>query len=383
MTASAQHAADRRPQVARSNDAAVSPEVSAEERIAERRFSASRFGLSVNDEFDEADDAADAPRETAASVAPAWDTLPSVAAPTLSLEVFPARGVPQLRRNVTAVRKLLKLGPDFVTVTYGAAGSRQAGTKELVTWIAQSGVPTYAHLTCQATSLRELDETIDELLEARVTGILALRGDARDDGSGLVLPHATDLITRVRQRAEAAGQRIRIVVAAFPTGHPDSRDLREDAENVARKQQAGADFAITQHFFDAEDYTRFLDLVAATGATLPIVPGLTPTTTVRRLERISELSGLTPPPALAAALQAAPDAQTRRDIAVQNTVELAEKLARAGAPGIQLFTMNDEPTALRVFDALSTSPAGALGQNTGREPWLLNTQGPALKAALH
>lgn len=306
-------------------------------------------------------------------------TQPTAGVPTRSLEVFPARGREQLRRNVVSVRKLLKLDPDFVTVTYGAAGGRQDGTRELVTWIAETGVPVYAHLTCQAESLAQLDATIDELLETGVTGILALRGDARTDGTGLVLPHATDLIGRVRRRAELAGRQVQIVVAAFPTGHPESHDLTEDAETLARKQQAGADFAITQHFFEVADYERFIELADRVGATLPVVPGLTPTTTLRRLERIAELAGLTPPPQLRARLEQAHDAQTRRDIAVQTTVELAERLARAGAPGIQLFTMNDEPTTARVFDALN----GLFGHDTKKEPWQINTPGPALRAAPH
>lgn len=373
----------------------------------ERRFSASRFDELDEVVFDDADDpgaVADLDgelralraehrarrlRERHADAVP----LPSVAAPTRSIEVFPARSLRQLRRNVASVRTMLGLGTDFVTVTYGAAGSRQAGTKELVGWLVEAGVPTYAHLTCQATDLPALDATIDELLALGVTGVLALRGDPVADGGGLVLPHATDLIARVRQRAERAGRApddpLRIAVAVFPTGHPDSRDLVEDAENVARKQDAGADFAITQNFFDAADYERFMTLVDRTGATLPVVPGLTPTPSVRRLERIAELSDLTPPPALAAALAEAPDDETRRDIAVRTTAELAERLAHAGAPGIQLFTMNDATTAVRILRMLDDvldrhHPDRTPGhQATGAEStsWQIDTQGPASKAA--
>lgn len=280
--------------------------------------------------------------------------LPSAENRTLSLEVFPSRSLKRLRANVASIRKMLTLGTDFMTVTYGAAGSKQEGTKEIVTWLAQAGVPTFAHLTCHAENLADLDATIDELLELGVTGILALRGDERGDGKHLVLEHATDLIARIRARGEAAGVPINIAVAAFPTGHPESRDLDEDALTIARKQEAGANFAITQHFFSAEDYTRFIGLVHSHGSDLPIVPGLSPITSYRRLERMCELASIEIPADLARDLQAAgDDKEACREIAVETTVTLAKELAEAGVPGIQLFTMNDDSTAAGVISRIA------------------------------
>lgn len=286
--------------------------------------------------------------------ATAADFLPSADNRTLSLEVFPSRSLKRLRANVASIRKMLTLGTDFMTVTYGAAGSKQEGTKEIVTWLAQAGVPTFAHLTCHADSLAQLDETIDELLDLGVTGILALRGDERGDGKHLVLPHATDLIARIRERSEKAGVPINIAVAAFPNGHPESRDLDEDALTVARKQDAGADFAITQHFFYAEDYTRFVELIAGHGSDLPIVPGLSPITSYRRLERMCELASVEIPADLARDLQqAGEDKEACREIAIETTVSLSRELAEAGAPGIQLFTMNDDSTAASVITRIA------------------------------
>ena len=205
-----------------------------------------------------------------------------------------------------------------------------------------------------ADNLAQLDETIDELLELGVTGILALRGDERGDGKHLVLDHATDLIARVRARGEAAGVPIKIAVAAFPTGHPESRDLDEDALTIARKQEAGADFAITQHFFSAEDYTRFVELVGTHGSDLPVVPGLSPITSYRRLARMCELAATEIPADLARDLQAAEgDKKACREIAVETTVTLAKELAVANAPGIQLFTMNDDSTAGNVISRIA------------------------------
>lgn len=334
---------------------------------SERRFSASRFDV-PDDDFDiDADDQTalrelenelqslkDEHRARRCRTSPsgASNVVPSPTSPTRSIEVFPARNASRLRRNVAAVRTMLKLGTDFVTVTYGAAGSRPAGTKELVGWLVEAGVPTYAHLTCVADNLAALDATIDELLELGVTGILALRGDLPIDGSQLVLPHATDLIGRIRTRVEQARQSLNIAAAAYPTGHPDSPNLAADAEDVARKQAAGADFAITQNFFRADDYAHFVSHVRHLGCTLPVVPGLTPATSVRRLERIAELSAQPVPEALNVALHEASTPAARRDIAVHETVELARTLVLAGAPGIQLFTMNDDVTANRILAAL-------------------------------
>lgn len=286
--------------------------------------------------------------------AEAADFLPTADKPTLSLEVFPSRSLERLRANVVSIRKMLTLGADFMTVTYGAAGSRQEGTKEIVTWLAQAGVPTFAHLTCQAETLADLDATIDELLELGVAGILALRGDDRGDGKRLVLPHATDLIARIRERAEAAGVPINIAVAAFPNGHPESRDLDEDALTVARKQDAGADFAITQHFFYAEDYAHFCELIAGHGSDLPVVPGLSPITSQKRLLRMCELASVPVPEELSHALRtAAENTKACREIAVDTTVALARELAEVGAPGIQLFTMNDDSTAARIISRIA------------------------------
>lgn len=280
--------------------------------------------------------------------------VPASGAPTFSLEVFPARTAAKLRTNVASVRRMLSLGADFVTVTYGAAGSRQTGTKETVAWLAEAGVPTYAHLTCQAESLSQLDATIDELLDIGVAGILALRGDPRSDGLGLVLNHADDLVRRIRERAEAASRSVKIAVAAFPTGHPESANLAEDAQTVARKADAGADFAITQHFFHARDYADFLALVAQAGSQLPIVPGLSPITSARRLYRMCELAATPPPADFAAKLESVEgDVEAARSVAVEATVALARELAEAGAPGIQLFTMNDETTAAQIFTEIA------------------------------
>lgn len=294
-------------------------------------------------------------------------TLPSGERPTLSLEFFPARGEQQLANNVIAVRRLLKTKPDFVSVTYGASGSSQGGSLDLVKWIVASGTDTYAHLTCYATSLSDLRHTIIELITAGVTGILALRGDAPAEGQRLVLPHANYLVSLIREVAADLGTSVHVVVAAYPTGHPESASLTEDAQNVKRKQDAGAKFAITQNFFEVHDYERFAEETQKAGVTIPVVPGLMIATSLKQLLKISELSGLTVPNKLARALSEAQTAADRQAIAVENTVELAHNLARSGAPGIQLFTMNNAPATLRVMQELGVLLNGSAELSPIRE----------------
>ncbi|MBP3223620.1 MAG: methylenetetrahydrofolate reductase [Actinomycetaceae bacterium] len=316
---------------------------------SERRFSAGRFS---DDLFDMPDDAIIEETSLPLSMCIDETCVPSEEHPTLSFEFYPARGLDRLRANVASVRRMLHMGTDFVTVTYGAAGSRQDGTKELVSWLVQAGVPTFVHLTCQADSLYELDETIDDLLSLGVQGILALRGDEQD-GMNLVLPHATDLISRIRGRSEHADYNVRIITAAFPTGHPESSSLVEDALTLVKKQEAGADFAITQHFFHAHEYGEFIELFKSHGGNLPVIPGLTPLTSLGRLKRMCQLANYDVPQDLLQRLTEAPDAHARRDIAVETCVKLVHDVKRLAVPGVQLFTMNDEPTAARIFHEIA------------------------------
>ena len=273
-------------------------------------------------------------------------------ATTFSLEFFPARGVNQLANNVIAVRQLLKVQPDFVTVTYGASGSSQGGSLDLVRWLVDAGVPVYAHLTCYAASREQLQTTIDELIEIGVAGVLAIRGDAPAEGQHRVLPHASDLVGLVRGTAERLERPVRLAVAAFPGGHPENPGVEADVQNLLRKQEAGAELAITQNFFDPAVYLRYRELSDRAGVDIPIVPGLMVPATVRQLQKMSELSGLAVPEPLASRLAGASSAAERTEIAVEHTVELATQLVRGGAPGIQLFTMNNAPASIRIVEHL-------------------------------
>ena len=201
--------------------------------------------------------------------------------------------------------------------------------------------------------------------DAGVRTVLALRGDppggpgtpwvAHPEG----LDHADDLVRLVRELGDFS-----VGVAAFPDGHPESRDLEQDARVLAMKADAGAEFAITQFFFDAEDYFRLLEAAAAaTGCHIPMIPGIMPVTNVRQIERFAQLSGTPLPQRSADRLHAvADDPDAVRAVGVEVATELCRRLLDGGAPGLHFYTLNRSTATLEVFTALGVAGAG---QGTG------------------
>jgi methylenetetrahydrofolate reductase (NADPH) len=207
----------------------------------------------------------------------------------------------------------------------------------------------------------ELSGIIGELLDVGVRGILALRGDQPKDGGAPAngsLRYAQDLIElirRVEQRRSAllCAGKVAVGVAAYPTRHPESPTEAHDVEVLLAKQRSGADFAITQVFFHTEQYADLITRARRAGVTIPIIPGVMPLTSVRRLNRLSELTGVEPAPELLARLAGADTDAERRLIGVRATVDLANAALAAGAPGIHLYTFNEHACALEVLDKLA------------------------------
>jgi methylenetetrahydrofolate reductase (NADPH) len=273
--------------------------------------------------------------------------------PSLSVEFFPppdAAGQEVLRRHVQA---LDAVGPDFVSVTYGAGGSvgrRRDQSVALTRWLAAGGAHgAMAHLTCVGHTAVELAEIAEDLREAGAQAILALRGDS-PGGPGAPweptpagLDHALDLVRMLRPSWDAVG------VACFPYGHPASTSLACDTAVLRAKQEAGADFAVTQMIFEAEAYLRLLDRVRAGGVEIPILPGLMPVTSGRQVGKLEEFSGASLPRRLVALLDGAGgDGEQVRRIGIEWTAEVAARLVEAGAPGIHLYTLNRSTSTLEV-----------------------------------
>jgi methylenetetrahydrofolate reductase (NADPH) len=289
-------------------------------------------------------------------------TSTTTAPVALSYELFPPRSDAAAVTLWNTIRELECTNPDYVSVTYGAGGSNHAKALDLVDRLQlETTLRPLAHLTCVGGTPEELNAVVNEILDRGVRGILALRGDRPRDG---VLPanglqYAQDLIELIRRielrrSAQFAAGKVAIGVAAYPMKHPESPSEGHDVEVLLAKQRSGADFAITQVFFEPDQYSSLVHRARRAGVTIPIIPGIMPLTSLRRILKLSELSGVAPNPALVDRIRATgDDAAAARRIGVEATVGLAEAALAAGAPGLHLYTFNEHESALDVLSRLS------------------------------
>ncbi len=274
------------------------------------------------------------------------------AGPTRSLEFFPPRTDEAERRFQSALGELRDLEPSFASVTYGALGSTQERTREIVVHMNEEHrFPTMAHLTCVGHTRAEVDALLDGYAEAGVRNILALGGDPPADGSdpGGEFAYAIELVEVVR--AHPAG--FCVGVAAHPELHPRSPDRASDRRHLAAKLRL-ADFAITQFFFRLSDYERLVDELAALGCDRPVLPGVMPFVSADGLRRMAEMNRTTIPAAIDERLDAiAGDPDAVEALGVEVAAGLCRDLLAAGAPGLHLYTLNRASPVRRVWDALA------------------------------
>lgn len=296
---------------------------------------------------------------------PLSQTLADLAASgrrSFSFEFFPPKDDAGEAVLWESLRRVEALDPTFVSVTYGAGGTTRDRTVRITREIAQdTRLTPVAHLTCVAASRAELRQVVGAYADAGVRTVLALRGDP-PGGPGQPweqhpqgLRHAVELVELVRELGDFT-----VGVAASPYKHPESPDLEQDARVLADKARAGASFAITQLFFEAEPYLELVERAAAHGCDIPIIPGLMPLTTRAQVERFGLLSGTPVPAGLVERLDAVADdpAEVRR-IGMDAVTALAARLLEEGAPGLHLYTLNRSTASLEVHRALGLSPAPA------------------------
>jgi methylenetetrahydrofolate reductase (NADPH) len=272
-----------------------------------------------------------------------------------SFEVYPPRTDDGHESLYVAVDELVKAGPEFISVTYGASGSTRERSLAILRHLVDRGdVRTMAHITCVGATRAETAERIAEILAIGVTSFLAVRGDppegVTDENAFLGdLHNATELVEMIHAAVANDTRAFEVAVAAFPNGHPRSASRREDIDTLLAKQAAGAQLAITQLFFEADDYLGFVDEARTAGVTLPIRPGIMPVLSLGRLKRMLELSGERTPRDLAADLAAATSPEHARAIGVEACTVLAADLIAGGAPAIHICAFNQSEPALEVL----------------------------------
>lgn len=274
--------------------------------------------------------------------------------PAYSFEFFPPKdeaGVDQLFRTVQDLRPY---APTYVSVTWGAGGSTRRLTVELVRRIKQeTGIEAMAHLTCVGATQEDIRDVLEQLVAAGIENVLPLRGDPPRGESKFVkteggFGNAAELVRFIR-----AGYDFCLAGACYPEKHPEADSLDVDLRHLKAKVDAGADFLVTQLFFDNKDYFAFVERARKLGIERPIVAGIWPITNLSQIQRITGMCGATIPKDLLARLEAARgDADAVRAIGVAHAIEQCRELVARGVPGIHFYTLNRSLATVEILEAL-------------------------------
>lgn len=271
-----------------------------------------------------------------------------------SLELFPPKTEEGMSKLQAQVRKLDRIHPLYVSVTFGAGGSTQQRTFQSVEWLVSEGIEAAPHISCISSSAEEIIQMLNQYKRQGIKRIVALRGDI-PSGTGLAgrgeLNYANELVSLVRQEF---ADHFHIEVAAYPEFHPQAANADADLKNFKRKVEAGANGAITQYFYNADAYFRFVESCERLNITVPIVPGIMPITNYSNLNRFSNACGAEIPRWMRKRLEAyADDVESIRDFGLDVVSELCQRLLDNGAPGLHFYTMNQSGPTLKIWDNLT------------------------------
>ncbi len=279
-------------------------------------------------------------------------------AATFSVEFFPPKtpdGVDKLR---LARQQLAAMKPAYFSVTFGAAGSTQAGTRDTVLEIQQEGYHAAPHLSCIGRTRDDLRAIINEYKAHGIRHIIALRGDLPSGFGGTFgeLHYASDLIEFIRQET---GDWFHIEAAAYPEMHPQAKSPQDDLQNFVRKVKAGANAAITQYFYNPDAYFRFVDDASALGVDVPVFPGIMPITNFSQLVRFSDMCGAEVPRWIRLKLASfGDDSKSIRAFGLDVVSQMCERLLTGGAPGLHFYSLNQAAPTLAIWERLSPAARG-------------------------
>lgn len=276
-------------------------------------------------------------------------------APVISFEFFPPQTEEGVETLYKTVQELRPCRPSFVSVTYGAGGSTRDRTLGLVARIQRDlGITTMAHLTCVGSTKAEIKDTLERLHASGIRNVLALRGDPPKGESDFRpteggFAYATELVAFIRE----LGMDFCIGAACYPEGHVECPDMESDLQNLVQKVDAGADFLVSQLFFDNDDHHAFVRRARSAGITVPIVPGLMPVTNASQVERFTKMCGARIPQELYRRLRIVEnDPAAVVATGVQWAVDQGRELLKSGAPGLHFYTLNRSSATLAVHAAL-------------------------------
>jgi methylenetetrahydrofolate reductase (NADPH) len=257
----------------------------------------------------------------------------------ISFEFFPPRTPEGAEKLRTTRRQLAQFKPEFFSVTFGAGGTTQEGTLNAVLDIQSEGHAAAPHLSCVGSSKESIRSIVQNYKDHGIRHIVALRGDIPSGmGDFGEFRYANELVSFLRNEF---GDWFHIEVAAYPEFHPQAQSAEADIRNFVNKVRAGADSAITQYFFNADAYFRFVDEVNARGVTIPIVPGIMPIQNFSQLARFSDMCGAEIPRWLRLRLQAfGDDTASIRAFGLDFVTELSDRVLAGGAPGLHFYTLN-------------------------------------------
>ncbi len=277
--------------------------------------------------------------------------------PFFSLEFFPPKDVEQWPKFFACVEELKAINPLFTSVTYGAGGSSQDNTLEIATRLQKIGLEPMAHLTCVGSSSEHISDFLRKLRDAGIENVLALRGDppkelqGQYDWQSSEFKYAEDLVRYVRRVEPHMG----VGVAGYPSPHPESPSFASDRAYTLSKIKAGAEFVITQLFFDVREYFDLVDSLRENNINVPVIPGILPVQSFDSIKTVLSMCGANIPGKLYLQLEQAHNAggvEAVREVGLNFAVQQIRQLLEGGAPGIHLYTLNRSALCLQLVKAV-------------------------------